>query len=383
MAKQDYYQTLGISKGASDDEIKKAYRKMAKKYHPDLNKDNPEAEAKFKEVSEANEVLSDPQKKATYDQYGHAAFEQGMGGGGAGFGGFGGGAGFGMDMDDILSSFFGGQSRGSQRRGPQRGNDVQTHMSITFEEAFFGVKKDITLPLREECDTCHGSGAKPGTQPEQCRNCHGGGVETVTQQTMFGAMRTQRTCSVCRGHGQVVQSPCSSCRGQGKVKKSKTIEVAVPAGIDNGQTIRLGGRGEPGEPGAPSGDLLINISVSHHANFERKGSNIYVTIPVSMVQATLGGELSIPTMNGIDKYTLKPGTQPGERVTLRGKGFPSVRNAKAFGDMIFTIDIQIPTKLSERQKELLREFASEGGEAVKEGNKSFIDGLRDKKKKKK
>ena len=382
MAKADYYQTLGISKGASDDEIKKAYRKMAKQYHPDLNKDNPEAEAKFKEVSEAYEVLSDGNKKATYDQYGHAAFEQG-GMGGGGFGGFGGGSGFGMDMDDILSSFFGGQSRGSQRRGPQPGNNVQTHMNITFEEAFFGVKKDITLPLREECDTCHGSGAKPGTQPEQCRNCHGGGVETVTQQTMFGAMRTQRTCSVCRGHGQVVQSPCGTCRGQGKVKKTKTIEVNVPAGIDNGQTIRLGGKGEPGEPGAPSGDLLINISVSHHANFERKGGNIYVDIPVSIVQATLGGELSIPTMNGIEKYTLKAGTQPNEKVTLRGKGFPSVRNNKAFGDMIFTIKVQVPKNLSDRQKELLRAFADEGGEEIKESNKKGFESILGKKTKKK
>ena len=383
MAKADYYETLGVAKGASDDEIKKAYRKMAKKYHPDVNKDNPEAETKFKEVSEAYEVLSDAKKKSTYDQFGHSAFNQGAGG--AGGGAY-------SNMDDIFESFFGGGfgdmfggaggGRG-RRRGPQPGANLQTHMSITFEEAYFGSKKEITLPMREACDTCSGSGAKPGTHPETCKQCHGGGVETVVQQTMFGAMRSQRTCTVCRGNGKVIMDPCNTCRGSGKVKKSKNIEVNVPAGIDSGQTIRLGERGEAGDQGAPNGDLLINITVAPHSHFERKGGNIYVDIPVSFSQAALGAELTIPTMNGTEKYSLKPGTQPNEKATLRGKGFPSVRNNKAFGDLIFTIKLKVPKDLNERQKELLREFAGEGGEEIQEANRKGFENFLGKKTKKK
>ena len=382
MSKTDYYETLGVSKGSSDDEIKKAYRKMAKQYHPDLNKDNPTAEAKFKEVSEAYEVLSDPKKKSTYDQFGHAAFNQG--GGGAGFsGGY-------SNMDDIFESFFGGGfgdmfgGQGNRRRrGPQPGPNLQTQMNITFEEAYYGSKKEITLPLREDCDACSGTGAKPGTHPETCKQCHGGGVETVTQQTMFGAMRSQRTCSICRGEGKIVKDPCTTCRGSRKVKKNKTIEVNIPAGIDTGQTMRLGGKGEAGDMGGPNGDLLININVQPHSHFERKGNNIYVDIPVTFSQAALGAEITIPTINGTEKHILKAGTQPNETGILRGKGFPNVRNNKSFGDLIFTIKLRVPKTLTDRQKQMLKEFAREGGEDIQEANRKGFETFLGKKPRKK
>lgn len=372
--KQDYYETLGLNKGATEDEIKKGFRKMAKKYHPDANQNSKEAEAKFKEVNEAYEILSDPQKKATYDQFGHSAFQQ-NGGGGFAY----------NNMDDIFESFFGGGfgdifSRGGsgRRRGPAPGQNVQTHLNITFEEAYFGVKKDITLPLRESCNTCSGSGAKPGTQSETCRHCRGSGQERIEQQTMFGTMASVRTCSVCRGDGNIIKDPCKTCSGQGRVRRSSTFEVNIPRGIDNGQTIRLSEKGESGERGGRRGDLLISISVKDHEHFERRGSNIYVDIPVSFVQASLGGEILIPTMDGSEKYTVKPGTQSGETDNLKSKGFPSVKNSRIYGDLIFTIKIIVPTNLTEKQKELLREFAKESGDDLKEYKKGIFSKIKNK-----
>ncbi|MCL2611031.1 MAG: molecular chaperone DnaJ [Defluviitaleaceae bacterium] len=373
MQKEDYYKTLGVEKDASDDEIKKAYRKMAKKYHPDANPGDAAAEAKFKEVSEAYETLSDPQKKSGYDQFGHAGANAGFGGGG--FGGFGGG-GFGS-MDDILENFFGGGFGGGGRsRGPRRGADVQTNIRITFKEAFFGTKKDITMPMMESCEPCKGSGAAPGTHPETCRQCNGSGQERVVQQTLLGAMQTVRTCSVCRGEGKIVKTPCKTCSGAGRTKKSKTFEVNIPRGIDNGQSIRLAGKGEAGERGAANGDLFVGINITGHEKFERRGSNIYLNVPISIVQATLGDEIAIPTMEEEEKFTLKPGTQPGTKYTLKGKGFPSVKNNKFFGDLIFTADVKIPTNLSEKQRNILKEFAEESGEEVK-SKKGFFDKIKD------
>lgn len=376
-SKTDYYELLGLQKGATDNDIKKGYRKMAKQYHPDANPNNKEAEQKFKEISEAYEVLSDPQKKATYDQYGHAAFENA--GAGAGGGGFHYG-----DMDDIFESFFGGNfgdvfgGGRSRRNGPRRGADLQTNLNITFEESYFGTKKDITLPITENCDTCNGTGAKPGTHAETCRNCSGSGQERVEQQTLFGTMASVRTCSHCKGEGKIVRDPCNTCKGQGRVKRSKTLEVNIPRGIDNGQSIRLAEKGEQGTRGGRNGDLLIGITVQKHDYFERRGSNIYLEIPVSFVQATLGADLFIPTMEGTEKYNIKPGSQSGAVYSIKGKGFPSVKNNRIFGDLIFTIKVIVPTSITERQKELLVEFSKESGEEVKEPKKGIFSKIKDK-----
>ena len=377
MGKEDYYKTLGIAKGASEDEIKKAYRKMAKKYHPDANPGDASAEAKFKEVSEAYETLSDPNKKSMYDQFGHSAGNQGFGGGGfdgnfnGGFGGFG-------SMDDILENFFGsGFGGGGRGRGPKRGADIQTNITITFEESFFGTKKDITMQAMESCEPCGGSGAAEGSHPETCKQCKGAGQERVIQQTLLGAMQTVRTCSNCRGEGKIVKNPCKNCSGSGRIRKSKTFEINVPRGIDSGQSIRLSGKGEAGERGAANGDLFVSINVSGHKNFERRGSNIYLNIPISIVQASLGDEINIPTMEGEEKFTLKAGTQPGDKHTLKGKGFPSVKNNKIFGDLVFTANVKIPTNLTDNQKKILHEFASESGEEVKV-KKGFFDKIKNK-----
>ncbi len=375
--KRDYYEVLGVNKGADDGEIKKAYRRMAKQYHPDVNPDNKEAEAKFKEASEAYEVLSDQQKRAAYDQMGHAAFEQGAGGGG----GFYGGEGF--DMGDIFETFFGGGSfggfggNGRRKQGPRRGADLQSSLTITFEEAVFGCQKDIQIAVNDTCQSCSGSGAKPGTVAESCRHCGGSGQERVHQQTMFGTMTSVRTCTVCRGEGKVIKEPCTTCRGTGKVRKSKTLQVSVPKGIDNGQTIRLAGNGEPGEKGGPSGDLLITIRVQPHAFFKRDGYQLYLEVPITFVQAALGDEITIPTLTGQEKQTIKAGTQTGTTLVLKGKGVPSVRNPRVTGDLIVTLKVLVPTALTDRQKDLLKAFADEMGDEYKDHKKGFFDKLKE------
>ncbi|MDE6182455.1 MAG: molecular chaperone DnaJ [Eubacteriales bacterium] len=364
MAKRDYYEVLGVSKGASDSDIKKAYRKLAKKYHPDANPNNAEAEAKFKEASEAYEVLSDEKKRQTYDQFGHSAFD-GAGGGAGGFsGGFGG-----MDMGDIFESFFGGGGGfsdifgggRSRRRGPSRGADLQYNLKINFEEAVFGCQKEISFTADDKCDTCQGTGAKPGTHAETCRNCGGSGQERVVQQTIFGPMQTVTECRACRGEGKTIKEPCQTCSGKGKVRKNKTVQVDIPKGINEGQSIRKVGMGAPGEKGGSNGDLLINISVRPHKTFKRDGNDIFIEVPISIIQATLGDEIKIPTLEGDESYTVKAGTQPETIVTLKNKGVFNVRNPKLRGDLIIKFKVVVPTKISDTQKDLLMQFAVQDG----------------------
>jgi len=360
MAGKDYYETLGIKKGAADEEIKKAYRTMAKKYHPDANPGNKQAEERFKEINEAYSILSDPQKRATYDQYGSAAFEQGAG---AEYGGF-----SGMDMGDILNSFFGGgfgdifgSGASAAQRGPRRGADLQTSMTITLEEAVFGAEKEIQIASNETCDTCKGTGAKPGTYAESCKHCGGSGQERVQRQTLFGTQIVVQPCTVCKGEGKIIKEPCSACRGAGRVKRSKVLKVTIPRGIDNEQSIRLSGKGDVGEKGGPAGDLMIVVYVRNHPRFTREGINILADVPITFVQAALGAEIQIPTLAEPEKFTLKPGTQTGSKQVFRGKGAPNVRNNRVVGDLIATFRVIVPTNLTERQKQLLREFAGENG----------------------
>lgn len=375
--KRDYYEVLGVSKGASEDELKKAYRKMAKKYHPDNNLDNKEeAEKKFKEVNEAYEVLGDPQKRAQYDQFGHAAFDQtgGFGGGG----GFYGGADF--DMGDIFSMFGFGGGTSARRNGPQRGADVQISVQVTFEEAVFGTTKDVQYTITDECDTCHGTGAKPGTHPETCKKCNGTGQERFTQQSLFGMVQSVRTCSACGGTGKTVKDPCPSCKGKGTVRKMKKLEITIPKGIDNGQSIRVSGKGEAGLRGGGYGDLLVTVYVQPDKYFIRKGTNVYCDVPITFIQAALGDEITIKTLDGEQKYTVKPGTQPNTVVTLRGIGVPSLRNNRVRGDQVITLKVKIPTELTERQKELLRNFNNDKADIYEEEGgkkKGFKEKMKD------
>lgn len=352
--KRDYYEVLGVDKGASDSEIKKAYRALAKKYHPDMNPGDKEAEVKFKEASEAYAVLSDPDKRRQYDQFGHSAFDGGAGGGG----------GFdfsGMDMGDIFGDLFGGGfsdffgGRGS-RSGPSKGANIRTSVRITFEEACFGVEKELELNLKDECETCHGSGAKPGTNPETCPKCNGKGQAVFTQQSLFGMVRNVQTCPDCRGKGKIVKEKCPDCYGTGYITRKKKIQVSIPAGIDDGQCVRIREKGEPGENGGPRGDLLVEVVVSRHSNFQREGYDIYSTVPISYARATLGGDVRISTVDGDVIYTVKPGTQTNTKVRLRGKGVPTLRNPKARGDHYVTLVVQVPTKLTQEQKELLLKY---------------------------
>ncbi len=363
MAKRDYYDVLGVNKGATDSDIKKAYRKLAKKYHPDANPNNKDdAEAKFKEATEAYEVLSDEKKRQTYDQFGHSAFE--------GTGGFSSGGNFsGMDMGDIFESFFGGGGfsdifgggSSRRRRGPSRGADLQYNLTINFEEAVFGCSKEISFQADDKCNVCSGTGAKQGTHPQTCPTCGGSGQERVIQQTILGSMTTVTECRTCHGEGKVVKDPCSSCGGRGKVKKTKTITVDIPKGINEGQSIRKAGMGAYGERGGPNGDLLIAISIRPHKTFIRQNNDIYVEVPISIVQATLGDEIKIPTIEGEEVYNVKPGTQPETTVTLKNKGVFNVRNPKIRGDQIVKFKVVVPTKLSEEQKEILMQFAAKDG----------------------
>lgn len=361
--KRDYYEVLGVDKGADDAAIKKAYRVLAKKYHPDMNPDDKEAEAKFKEVNEAYAVLSDPEKKSQYDQFGHAAFEQG-GGGAGGFGGFGGFGDFG-DLGDIFGSFFGGGFGGSssaRRNAPQRGEDVGASVSISFEEAAFGVKRDVTYNRVQRCPDCSGSGAEKGSSPETCSACGGSGQRRVTQR--MGGMQFQSTvtCDACRGKGKIIKNPCSNCRGTGYIRVTKKLEVSIPAGIDDGERIALRGQGCDGRNGGPTGDLIITVRVKRHNVFERDGYHIYCEVPVTISEATLGAEITVPTLEGNEKYTIPEGTQHGTRFTLKGKGIPYVNSSGRRGDLIFSVNVEVPRGLSEKQKDLLREFASACGE---------------------
>lgn len=351
--KRDYYEVLGVSKGASDSEIKSAYRKLAKKYHPDMNPGDKEAEAKFKEASEAYAVLSDADKRRQYDQFGHAAFDGGAGGaGGFDFGG--------MDMGDIFGDIFGdffggGRSRG-QSNGPMKGQNIRTSVRITFEEACFGVDKEIDVTLKEECATCHGTGAKPGTSPETCKKCGGKGQVVFTQQSLFGVVRNVQACPDCHGTGKIIKERCSDCSGSGYISKRKKISVSIPAGIDNGQCVRIRDKGEPGVNGGQRGDLLVEVVVSRHPIFQRQDRDIFSTAPITFAQATLGGDVRIKTVDGEVIYTVKPGTQTNTRVRLRNKGVPSLRNKQVRGDHYVTLVVEVPTKMNSEQKELLEAF---------------------------
>ncbi|MBQ6835227.1 MAG: molecular chaperone DnaJ [Lachnospiraceae bacterium] len=360
-SKRDYYEVLGVPKDADDAALKKAYRVLAKKYHPDANPGNTEAEAKFKEASEAYGILSDPEKRKMYDQFGHAAFEQGGGGAGGGYGGFGGFDFTGADMGDIFGDIFGdffggGRSTRGRNNGPMRGANLRTGIRITFEEAVFGCKKEIELTLKDECQTCHGTGAKPGTTPVTCPKCNGKGRIVYTQQSLFGQMQNVQACPDCQGTGKIIKEKCPDCYGTGYTASKKRIEVTVPAGIDNGQSIRIPGKGEPGVNGGERGDLLVEVTVSRHPIFKRTETTIYSTVPISFATAALGGTIRIKTVDGEVEYEVKPGTQTDTKVRLRGKGVPMIRNKNVRGDHYVTLVITVPEKLNEEQKEALRRF---------------------------
>ena len=362
-SKRDYYEVLGVSKGASDDEIKKAYRQLAKKYHPDMNPGDAEAEKKFKEASEAYAVLSDPEKRRQYDQYGHAAFE---GGGAGGFGGFDfNSMDFGDIFGDIFGDFFGGGGRrGSRGNGPMKGANIRTSVRITFEEAIFGVDKEIELTLKDECTTCRGSGAKPGTSPETCPKCGGKGQVVFTQQIFFGTTRSVQTCPDCHGTGKIIKEKCPDCYGTGYIANKKKIQVSIPAGIDNGQSVRIRDKGEPGTNGGPRGDLLVEVIVGRHPIFQRQETNIYSTVPMSFAVAALGGEIMIDTVDGKVIYDVKPGTQTDTKVRLKGKGVPSLRSKDIRGDHYVTLVVQVPDKMSREAKDLLKQFDEQTGNTL-------------------
>lgn len=352
-SKRDYYEVLGVSKTATEDEIKKAYRQVAKKYHPDMNPGDKTAEAKFKEASEAYAILSDADKRRQYDQFGHAAFEQG--GPGAGAGGFD----FTGDMGDIFGDLFGDLFGGGRRRsnnGPARGANTRASIRITFNEAVFGTEKELELNLKEECATCHGSGAKPGSTAETCSKCGGQGQVMFTQQTLFGMTRSVQACPDCRGTGKIIKEKCLDCHGAGYQTQRKKIQVTIPAGIDNGQSIRIRGKGEPGERGGEWGDLLVEVSVSRHPIFQRQEYDIYSTAPMSFAQAALGGDVRISTVDGDVLYTVQPGTPTDTKVRLRGKGVPTLQNKQVRGDHYVTLVVQVPNKMTSEQKDLLRKF---------------------------
>ena len=365
MAQRDYYEVLGLDKSADADAIKRAYRQLAKKYHPDLNPGNAEAEKNFKEVNEAYSILSDADKKAKYDQFGHAAFDPTAGAGGGYGGGFGGGFGDFGDLGDIFSSIFGGGfGGGTQRRnGPQRGDDVGVRVTLTFEEAVFGCKKDISYNRLHKCPSCSGTGAEAGTSAETCPDCRGAGQRVVNQRMGGMTFQTKTTCEKCRGTGKFIKSPCQKCRGTGLERENRKLTVTIPAGIDNGERIALRNQGCEGKNGGPAGDLIIEVAVRSHNVFERDGANIYCEVPITVTEATLGAEIDIPTLEGTTKHRIDEGTQPGTVFTLRGKGIPYVNDRQGRrGDLIITVNVEIPRGLSDKQKDALREFAEACGE---------------------
>lgn len=364
--KRDYYEVLGLAKGASDDEIKKAYRQLAKKYHPDMNPGNAEAEVKFKEINEAYAVLSDSEKRARYDQFGHAGVDPSAGGGYGDFDGFGG-----IDFGDIFSSFFGGSSQTSRRNAPTRGGDIKASVSISFEEAAFGCKKEITYNRIERCDDCGGTGAAKGSVAETCSHCGGTGQVRVSQRTMMGMFQTTQTCDACRGTGKIIKNPCTGCRGTGYVRIKKKLDVTIPAGIDDGQKVALRGQGDAGRNGGPAGDLILVVTVRPHTVFERDGYNIYCEVPVTFAEAALGAEIDIPTLEGDVKHTIPEGTQTGTTFTLRGRGIQMI-NSKNKGDLIFSVAVEVPKNLTEAQKDLLRQFEATCGNTNHTKKQSFL-----------
>lgn len=349
--KRDYYEVLGVDKSADEATIKKAYRGLAKKYHPDMNPGDAEAEKKFKEASEAYAVLSDPDKKRQYDQFGHAAFENG-GAGGFDFGSMD----FGDIFGDIFGDLFGGRSRGRANNGPMKGANIRTSVRISFEEAVFGCEKEIELTLKDECTTCHGTGAKPGTTPVTCTKCGGKGQVVYTQQSLFGMVRNVQTCPECNGTGKMVKEKCPDCHGTGYIANRKKIQVSIPAGIDSGQSVRIREKGEPGINNGPRGDLLVEVIVNRHQIFQRQDTNIYSTAPISFAVAALGGEVIIDTVDGKVSYEVKAGTQTDTRIRLKGKGVPSLRNKDIRGDHYVTLVVQTPEHLNSEAKDLLKKF---------------------------
>ncbi len=361
--KRDYYEVLGVSKTATDDELKRAYRQLAKKYHPDMNPGDKEAEAKFKEINEAYGVLSDPQKRSQYDQFGHDAFDPSKGGVGFNASDF--------DFSDILSSIFGsgfggfggfGGGGSSRRNGPRRGDDVMQSVLVSFEEAAFGCKREVNYPCIVKCDECGGTGAEKGTSAETCPTCHGTGQVTTTQRTPFGMMQSSHACDKCRGTGKIIKNPCKNCRGTGYIRITRKIEVTIPAGIDNGQRIALRGEGDAGRNGGPSGDLIITVGVRDHQTFERDGYDIYCEVPITFAEAALGATIKVPTLEGTVDYDIPEGTQTGTTFTLARRGIQYVNNAGRKGDLHFTVVIEVPKNLTPQQKKLLADFADSCGE---------------------
>ena len=376
MAEQrDLYEVLGLQKGASDDEIKKAYRKLAKKYHPDLNPGDKEAEKKMKEVNGAYEVLSDPEKKARYDQYGFAGIDPNYAGG-AGGGGFGGFQDF--DLGDIFGSMFGGGFGGQQTRqnGPRKGENLRITLQLTFEEAVFGCEKSVSVTRNESCKDCGGTGAKKGTSPETCPVCRGSGQVQSTQRTPFGVFSSSSPCQNCKGTGKIIKEPCPSCKGEGRVRKTRTIRVKIPAGIDDGQTISLRGEGNGGAQGGPAGDLYVTVYVKEHKMFKRDGQDIILEMPISFVQAALGATLTVPTVDGKVQYDLPEGTQTGTVFRLRGSGVPSV-NGRGRGDQYVKVNVEIPRNLNHEQKELLRKFDEATGDSCYSERGGFFKKMKD------
>lgn len=370
MAKNDYYEILGVGRSADEREIKRAYKRLAMKYHPDRNPDNHEAENKFKEIKEAYEILTDAQKRAAYDQYGHAAFEQGgMGGGGGG--GFGGGADFGDIFGDVFGDIFGG----GRRQRSSRGADLRYNMELSLEEAVRGISKEIRIPSLQSCQTCDGSGAKPGTKPQTCQTCKGAGQVQMRQ----GFFAVQQPCPSCHGRGSVIADPCNSCHGRGRVEKTKTLSVKIPAGVDEGDRIRLSGEGEAGENGAQAGDLYVQVSVRKHPIFEREENNLYCEVPINFSMAALGGEIEVPTLDGRVKLKIPSETQTGKLFRMRGKGVKSVRGGPV-GDLLCRVVVETPVKLNEKQRALLEQLGeSLGGPAGDKNSpksKSFFDGVK-------
>ena len=379
--KRDYYEVLGVSKGASDDEIKRAYRKLAKKYHPDMNPGDKEAEAKFKEVNEAYSILSDSEKRARYDQFGHAGVDPnyGAGGPGGGFGGFDMGD---IDLGDIFGSFFGGGfggfggSTSSRRNGPQKGESLRASLTISFEEAAKGCKKTVTYSQIDTCDQCHGTGAAAGTSPKTCEHCHGTGQVRISQRTPFGVVQSSQTCDRCGGTGKIVETPCKTCDGKGRVRRHKSIEVTVPAGIDDEQILNVGGKGNAGVNGGPNGDLHVYVSVRPHPLFERRGNDVWCEMPITFTQAALGADVEVPTLDGKVSYHVHEGTQPGDVFRLKGKGIQGL-GSRMRGDQYVQVTVEVPRNLSKRQKEILAELDKASDDKNYAKRKSFFGKLKD------